>query len=535
METFDSINFYLELTSGIWTDISQDVSLVDIPRHKHGFNDLDINSRAADTGILTFQLNNSQSNSAQLIGYYSPGHTNCRVGFEEGIRVKIEYTYASEVFDGWIGRIDSIDPSPFEVGTRQTKVIAVDWMNQATNHELDIEPAINKDFCELVALIIANMTIQPTETTYNTCESTFSYVLDGQSDTTAMTEFSYGARSEFGLIYLRRGENLVVEGRNTRSNRTYNSEVPVPEATAGYLQMHDGSYLLQADGYKFIISDGYEVDLTTSAMDVKIGNTGKATVVTATGYPRKVDAAANVTLFDLPSPIEMGTTPLNDYVARYKDATGAYRIVNGIDMVTPVANTHYKMYANKDGTGTDLTANLTVTATYYGDKVSYDFVNSGAAGYITMLKAVGRGIYFDNPFSYRIFNTAARALFGSIKKTLDMRYQDDPTTVQDVAQFIASRLSEPRRFIQSVKFNANRSQDTMLAFLYLDIGDRIRMSESVNAIDENSYIQAIEVEILPNKIVNYTYSLRPSYLDAYQYCTWDTIGSWDDSKYSWAP
>jgi hypothetical protein len=533
MEVFDSINCYLELTSGIWTDVTSDV--LDEPRYRWGFNDVDINTRTAGTGICNLSLDNSQFNSAQLLGYYSPGHVNCRVGFKEGIQVKIEYTYDGELYDGWIGRIDSILPDPNEKGMRRTRVTAIDYMDKIYNHEVEVEPETNKDFCGLVALVLANMPIQPADVTYNTCESTFPYVLDAQDKNKAINEFNYGARSEFGLAYLRRGENLVIEGRNTRANLTYNSEVPVPTDTAGYLQMHDGSYLLTHDGYKIIISDGYEVDLTSGCLDMTIDTMGVASVVTATGYPRKVDSAATTLLFDLPSPITIGAgETLTGYVGRYKDPSGVYRIVNGVDMVSPVATTHYLLNSAADGSGTNLTANLTVTATYYADKVSYVFVNSGAAGYITLLKAYGKGIYFDNPFSYQAFSQTAMDLYGSKTKSIDMKYQGDTPTVQSVVNLILSKLSEPRRYIKSIKFNANRSQDTMLAFLNYDIGSRIRLAESVNGIDENSFIMGVDVEILKNKRVNFTYLVRPSFYDVFLSSIWDGIGGWDNFTYGWA-
>jgi len=87
-EQFDSINFYMELTSGIWTDVTEDV--LDRPTYKWGFIDVDINTRTAGTGTNVFSMDNSTGNSAGLVGYYSPGNDNCRAGFEEGIRIKVE-------------------------------------------------------------------------------------------------------------------------------------------------------------------------------------------------------------------------------------------------------------------------------------------------------------------------------------------------------------------------------------------------------------------------------------------------------------
>ena len=75
--------------------------------------------------------------------------------------------------------------------------------------------------------------------------------------------------------------------------------------------------------------------------------------------------------------------------------------VAGKDMVAPVAGTHYAFNSDPDGGGTNLNANLDVTVTYGANDVSYELTNTGASnGYVTLLKAVGKGIYIYDPVSY---------------------------------------------------------------------------------------------------------------------------------------
>ena len=65
---------------GVYTDVSADV-LSDLTA-TYGISGGGPTDRVASTGSMQFQLNNSASNSAGLVGYYSLGHANARSGFD---------------------------------------------------------------------------------------------------------------------------------------------------------------------------------------------------------------------------------------------------------------------------------------------------------------------------------------------------------------------------------------------------------------------------------------------------------------------
>ena len=84
-----------------WTNITPDqVGEVEVEYGIFGNGPLD---RVAYPGSMTFRLKNSTQNSARKVGYYSPGHMNCRAGFSPGLPVRITFTLDELKVQKWEG------------------------------------------------------------------------------------------------------------------------------------------------------------------------------------------------------------------------------------------------------------------------------------------------------------------------------------------------------------------------------------------------------------------------------------------------
>jgi hypothetical protein len=79
---FDGIN---------WTDITADV--IDTISWKYGILGSGPLDRIGDPGEMSIKLNNTETNSGGVTGYYTPGHPLCRVGFTVGLPVRLTATY----------------------------------------------------------------------------------------------------------------------------------------------------------------------------------------------------------------------------------------------------------------------------------------------------------------------------------------------------------------------------------------------------------------------------------------------------------
>ncbi len=501
--------------------------------------------KVGNIGEIKFKLKN-QINSANLLGYYSPGNANCRSGFAPGLKIRLYFVLDGVKIYKWRGIIptNGINPIPGKNGVRYTEVTAKSWMYRAAIHRLrNVVNTTNKTAAQGIALVLADMDEQPLAVDYRTCESTFPTVFDMMtSQTTALSEIAKLTQSELGYTYETR-HGLMVEGRLTRNEeKAVLDEFPM--ATADMEYVWDGvDILIDENGEELLYADSTTAIFDDSQIEMEITrgeqfyNSVKYTV-----YPRRVDANATTVLYNLASPtlIPASATGIV-FSGNYKDPTGVAKQVNGIDMVTPVATTHYKMYANSDGTGTDLTANLTVTAEFTQSSFKYTITNNVAtAGYITFLQAVGRGVYTDMPIEYLVEDATLISTHGDVPLTIDMKYQADPMVAARYADITLLQTKQFRYEINSVKFCANKSGDMLFAFLYLEPGDRVRIKETVTGIAADYFIQGVNFEITKGNLVFFTWVLRAAGLDTFNFVKWTPTttpvtgyGTWDDPVYSW--
>lgn len=297
---FDGVN---------WVDFSQDiVSDIDV---FYGILSEDALIRIADIGEMTFELNNSETNSAGLLGYYSPGHPNCRQGFAPGMEVRITFTLSSRKVQKWIGRItmNGINLITGTTRERRVSVTVHDWMEQLSNHELKgIATALNKNMMEGIALVIANMDIQPPGTIdYRTAESTFNYLFaTTQANTSALAEISKMLDSELGYFYPTRS-GLRVEGRLTRNTEKMAlDEFPNARSEFGFLINEDGDFIVDENDNRILISESTTAFFDNVQNDAEYSyGTNYRNAVNFTAYPSRVDAAATTELFKLNSPMEI--------------------------------------------------------------------------------------------------------------------------------------------------------------------------------------------------------------------------------------
>jgi hypothetical protein len=262
---FDDIQLQAKFDGSHWVDITPDT--VGEINAWYGIDGNGALDRVGSPGELTFTLNNSATNSAQKVGYYSPGHVNCRVGFAPGLEVRVLFTLDLIPIQKWIGKIpsDGINVAPGMYKERQTRVTVKDWMYQTVIHPLKgFQLATNKTVMQGVALVLANMPTQPPGVVdYRTGESTFSYIGDTvTSRTTAMAEFGKMVQSELGFLYLTRN-GLRVEGRLTRNEeKTSLDEFPQSRSDLTVFAVDDTDNLVDDDGDEILCSDS-----TTAVFD----------------------------------------------------------------------------------------------------------------------------------------------------------------------------------------------------------------------------------------------------------------------------
>lgn len=448
-----------------WTDVSEDV-LVDPSVHlEYGIGGATSQDLVASTGKLSFALDNSEDNSAELLGYYSPDNpATCRPGFKRGIGVRYSYRkpFESDYYRKFVGRLMIANPIAGQYRERRTDCDAYDWINEAASFRATVATQVAKRGDQVLTTLLAAMARQPSSTTFDVGDSTFAYALDtSQTEKSPiLAEIQRLCLSEFSRCYIRGGMNA---GGNLRwEKRTARL---TPTTVASFLG-------------------------TMQGLDAKANIKNRAKV---TAHPRTVDAAATTVLFSKPSQSNPLISPSQTITitGRYSDPANRASRVGGTDMVAPVATTDYLLNAAADGSGADLTANLTVVATYGANQVDYSLTNTGGTpGYVTKLQARGRGIYDYTPIDAMKLDQPSIDLLGESLVQIDMPYQSDLSVAQAVADFVVSSWLTPGATEAAMRC-IPRDDAEMDMLMALEPGAAIAVSESVTGINSVFFIQNV--------------------------------------------
>ena len=520
-ESFTKIAIEVQLSAGVWTDITADVLHNPRPRvsgmgfSSHAFDDV-----VGDAGKFTFSLDNSEQNSAKTLGYYSPQGISRRTGWGVGKPVRLYFQYDGYTIYKFYGYIDN-DGIQVDTGRRKGRrvhVTASNWLKWAADQSLALMTyKTNMRIDQGVYEVLQKCTRQPLIVKYNQGNLTFPTLFDAmQPDTKALSELQKLAISELGFIFISGGEEggeiLHIKNKNWVSDATTSGAALgfplVPRSIAftksssvGRLMLETGTDALLEEGggtiyldlgqqTQLLASDGAgsynEID--TNEVQVSYGkymfNRAKLTT-----YPRTVDASVQV-LWNLEEYITLAAgETISDIRGQYRNNSNTMMKANGIEMVIPVATTDYKMFANSDGTGVDRTADLVVTATFGTAEVNFSLTNNNAStSYVTFLQVRGKGVYINDPTEKVYDSTTQQATFGIIPANFDFPYV---ANMQDLFSFAAktpggmysggifTNYDDPIANPDRVTVYVNRSQLAMMTFLFGEPGKQMTIFEKV--------------------------------------------------------
>jgi len=489
----DSVVIWAKINS-VWTDISSKV--VSDLDGEMGMHDSAYTNRLASPGRMTFALNNES-------GTYTPSSA-----FRKGAEIKVEVTYAGVTKTKFYGSIEDMDPDVGIWGTQRIRVTATDWLQFATDQVVREQPvATNRPIREAVTELLATAPIQPLFLSLDAGLQLFPVVFDAATKNTKIyQELNNLVLSEWGYGYMDQGgERLRIEANEARKNPQL-SILPLAS---------DGSDLLKSDGGHLLKSDGGKILLNRTSQAIYVNTFEDLDVIYGrhllneaafTVYPRVVDITLQV-LFNLGFPIfvpELGTI---EFTAYFSDPTGGSRI-SGMNMVVPVITTDYLMFANEDGTGTDLSANIIITPSFSSDGAKYTVVNTGSAGYITFFQQRGYGLRRYNPIDVLAEDAASKETFGPKSLTVHQTYQQSTDMATVEAAKIVDIEKDPRTVVLKAYFNANESDEKMKSFLHIDIGSLVRIQCTKPPIDDNFFVQGLKWKITPGGIITFSWIVQ---------------------------
>ena len=484
-------------SGGGWTDITADTRIgvqpVDVNYGITGSGPLD---RVASTGVMTWAMNNSASNSGSVAGYYSPGHTNVRTGWDIGILARLKITYSATNYYKFVGTLISVDP---DAGKPRQAVVctAVDWIDEAARTRIrGIGIQTNQRSDQIIDTIVTNsVTRQPAATSYDTGQSTFAIALDNMDDTQTpvLTALADVTLSELGYLYVKgdtsTGGVLTFEDRHAR-----------PKFGAAV-----GSF-----------------DETMVSLDVTRARKDIINRVYVVVHPRTTAGSASVlyeltTTGSVPS-IAAGATI--QIIAPFREASiKSYRVA-GSSVVTPVSGTDWIANTAEDGSGSVITSDVAVTlATTAANAVTFQIVNNGTVtAYLTTLQVRGTEVADISDTVMSASDSTSATAYGEIDARVNLKYESNAGEFAfNIAEWILNTYKDPRYVVQKISVIGNTSDALMIQALAREPGDKITLAETMTGIVETEsgaeigyFINGVDLTIGVASTVSVSWNLSPA-------------------------
>lgn len=496
------VTTYIERNvTGTWSDMSSFV-VGDIVG-EYLTSKPDANSMLASSGRLEMVVDNESGN-------FSPNQY-----FQRGTPVRVRTVYDGVSKTKFQGKILYLDPDTLEWGDQYVRVTVNDWLRDAVEYPV-ILPQLQQDIRanQAVSYLLSLMTTQPESVIYHAGREVFEFCFDTvQKNTRAYNELSKIALSEYGHIYMRAGNILVVESANTRHGQRELTQIPVrPSDSAALLTSPNGYLLLTANGIPILADQVFTPNLasgTHQPMDVEIENgEALANFVTITAFPSRVDETP-VKLFQLDKNRNIAAMSTFKVVGTYANPNGGGPI-NVLSVVTPmVTGTNYR-FTNADDTE-DRSTQLIITEAYGTNRFRHFVLNNGKQGVLRQFDIYGYGIYPYNPEEVNTGITGSIAQHGLRELRFDQKYQEDTNVSQALADMIADDEKDPRNRLLSVTFDASGSPQHMQASQYMDTGDLTHITNVKPPLDVYAYLRGKRFVITPAGVVTEQWYLKETY------------------------
>lgn len=146
---------------------------------------------------------------------------------------------------------------------------------------------------------------------------------------------------------------------------------------------------------------------------------------------------------------------------------------------TPVATTDYVANSASDGTGSDLTASVTVAVSKFPRSMKITLTNAHASliAYLTTLRARGTAAYRRDLLTVKAADPASQTAYGKRSYSLGGKFYPTSAVALAYCQYGLSRYKEPRPVLE-ITFRADWSAAHMTEALTRAVSDRITVVAS---------------------------------------------------------
>jgi hypothetical protein len=486
-----------------WVDVRGDV-LTDTPTNIfQGQKNGDAVDRVADPGTIKLVMNNNDTNSGGVMGYYSPDSGNKRPRFDTGLRVRIGLEKDDIIEWLSLGRVINIKPVPGLLNNKLVDVICGDWIEVASRTpipRIPVQENIEDD--GLIQTLLDELDDAPLETDLDVGAYTYTYGLTDVQDeeTRVLSVLQTIAQCGLGRIFITGG---VTSGEILR-----------------YVNLY--SLLSVVDPVATFVNAFIDMEAERKA-------NRRVKRVVATGYPMATDASP-VVLYTLINEISIPAGEQIEFIGTFRDPNdSSARTIAAVNVVTPVINTDYK-FSSISGSGTDLNASLEILDWDVGAR-SFKIIlknNAVSTGYLWFFQPRGEGLYPYDAITYTAIDTTIKESEG-ITVNLDLPYHADYYTLKEIAEAVLGWYSTEATSVPFIDFVPTASDEDYEKFIASKPGEVISATESVTGISQNMVVIGREIGIWNNgvHVTERLYLMPVQQVENALYFTLDTLNQDD--------
>src|ERR1051325_8992003 len=195
----------VQLSPGVWTDITGDVLVETEIRWSRGIRGSGPTDRVASTGTLECSLrNDADPKTGRLKGWYSPNHPNVRAGWMHDIPIRLVGRYLGVDRPIWRGRIRTIDPTPGDTPNRVSVLAQDSFGDFAETKVREIPAQVDVTEVDLIQAVIDALPTenQPVATSFDAALDSYPFAFDNVgAGTVALGLLSDAMISAYGRLF----------------------------------------------------------------------------------------------------------------------------------------------------------------------------------------------------------------------------------------------------------------------------------------------------------------------------------------------
>ena len=439
----------------------------------------------AVAGSLVADLNNQSGDystfntSSPLTGNLLPGR-----------KVKLTGNDGTTTRTLWQGFLDSIEPVPSVNGANTARIRAIGPLGYLNKFEVSTAMFASKYAGALIGEVLDVAGWSDDDRDLDTGIVEFPRFWCERTKT--LKALRLIEETETGLLEESPDGKIVYRDRHARSKDTKstNSQATYSDASGASLSY---SLITQQDPLKFIYNElRAELALHDGAWILGSSSLGTQTELASDDevlwtYPETGSASPS---------ISAGATRL--FTAKFPNS-GSSTTSEAVDAWTDlVATTDYLANDSADGSGTNRTANLTLTLTKRAQSMDISIAN-GHSGtvYITKLQAQGHKVTSKDKVEVVASDSTSQTTFGKRTYPHPGRFVPDSLEAQNWADFHLQAWKDPVPLLRMTMVG-NRSTATLTDIMSRDISDLVTVTASNDAglgISEGFFVEQVHHQL----------------------------------------